>query len=74
MAFSVTTAGIPDTKRFDYWRDSLCGTFVHLDFLETSDRPFYGELVASRVNKVTFTRIGSGEYKIVQGSAEVRAS
>jgi len=74
MAHSVTTAGIADAKRFEYWRESLCDTFIHLDFMPTSDRPFYGELVTSRLKEITFTHVRSGEYKVVRTPQQIRRS
>ncbi|MFB3813155.1 MAG: helix-turn-helix domain-containing protein [Terriglobales bacterium] len=71
MAF-VTTADVPESKRFDFWRDVICSTFLHLDCVRISDRPFFGEIASTRVHDVSFARIRARETKSIRTRAQVR--
>lgn len=53
----LTTADIPESKRFAFWRDAIWNRYLRIDCVRTSAEPFAGELVTTRVNEVSFSRV-----------------
>lgn len=52
----VTTADKPELKRFAFWREAVCNTFLGLDCLSTSEQSFFGEIATTRIKDIGFSR------------------
>jgi len=70
----LTTAGLPEAKRFTFWRDAVCSHFARIDCFRLSDRPFAGEIATTRVNEIHFSRVRGLEHKCVRTSRQIRQS
>ncbi len=47
MKTVLTTTEVAERKRFQFWQDAVCDTFVELDCEAYADRPFFGELATT---------------------------
>lgn len=70
----LTTAGLPEAKRFAFWRDAVCSHFARIDCFRLSDRPFAGEIATTRVNEIHFSRVRGLEHKCVRTSRQIHQS
>jgi AraC-like DNA-binding protein len=52
----ITTAGLPERERFPFWHETARNLFG-VDTLPVSRRPFFAELVTTRVKEFTFSRL-----------------
>jgi AraC-like DNA-binding protein len=55
MRAVLTTADVAEQKRFRFWQDAVCDTFVELDCRAYADRPFFGEIATSCSNDLRFS-------------------
>lgn len=69
----LSTGGIADAKRFAYWQEAVCGTFVQLDCARLSDRPFFGEVGTAEVEDLKYSRVRSRDHQVVRTSQHIRA-
>lgn len=72
MTSSLTTVDLPEGKRFDFWREAVCNSFFQLDFERASDRPFAGEITATRVKEVCFSHVRSRGQKTVRTLLQIQ--
>ena len=66
-----STTGMANSKRFAYWQDVVCNTFVQLDCVPLSDRPFFGEINTSRVDDLQFSRVRSRDHRVTRTSQRI---
>jgi AraC-like DNA-binding protein len=57
MKTVLTTIAIAEPKRFQFWQDAVCDTFVELDCKTYADRPFFGELATTHCDGLHFSRV-----------------
>jgi AraC-like DNA-binding protein len=72
MATLITTADLPEFKRFSFWQQAVCDTFLHLDCVRTSDHPFAGEISTTRVGQVGFSRVFGRAHKVCRTPHQIR--
>jgi AraC-like DNA-binding protein len=65
MKTVLTTADVAERKRFQFWQDAVCDTFVELDCQERAARPFFGEITTSQFDGLHFSTVNS-EGQIVK--------
>lgn len=74
MKSVITTANLPEAKRFAFWQDAICNRFMQLEFSRLSDRAFSGEIETAELDDVRFTRVCSRDHKLVRTSDRIRQS
>ena len=47
MKTVLTTADVAERKRFQFWQDAVCDTFVELDCQARGSAPFFGEITTA---------------------------
>ena len=47
MKTVLTTADIAERKRFQFWQDAVCDTFVELDCQTGREERFFGEITTA---------------------------
>ncbi len=57
MKTVLTTTAIAEPKRFQFWQDAVCDTFVELDCQIFADRPFFGELATAHCDGLHFSTV-----------------
>jgi AraC-like DNA-binding protein len=67
-----STAGVAANRRFAYWREAVCDTFVELDCERTSDRPFAGNIVTTTTRRANFSRVQSRDHQVVRTPRRIR--
>lgn len=72
MPSLMSTANLPEPERFDFWREVICNTFLHLECKRMSDRPFVAEIATTQTKDVSFSRIRARENKIVRTPLQIR--
>ena len=72
MRISVNDVARP--KRFAYWQEAVCHTFVHLDCTALSDRPFFGEIATAEVDDLQYSRVRSRDHRVMRTDQHIRAS
>lgn len=72
MTSFVTTANVPESERFDLWREAACNIFVNLDVFRNTEVPFFGEVATTRVNDVSFSLVRSCGQKVVRTPMHIR--
>jgi AraC-like DNA-binding protein len=72
MKTVVSTRGVAERKRFLFWQDAVCDTFVDLDCKAYADRPFFGELATARCNDLHFSSVRADGQIVERTSARIR--
>ena len=72
MKTVVSTSGIAERKRFLFWQDAVCDTFVDLDCKAYADRPFFGELATARCNDLHFSSVRADGQIVERTPARIR--
>lgn len=67
-----STASVASSKRFAYWQDVVCDTFVQLDCSPLSERPFFGEIETSQVDDLQFSRVRSRDHRVSRTSQRIK--
>ena len=57
MKTVLTTTEIAERKRFQFWQDAVCDTFVELDCETFADQPFFGELATTHCGDLHFSNV-----------------
>jgi AraC-like DNA-binding protein len=70
----ITTADLPESKRFVFWQDVVCDTFSPIDCVKTSDRPFAAEIATNRIRDYGFSRLRCQEFRALRTAAQIRQS
>jgi len=68
----LTTANIAAPKRFAFWRDAVCDTFLELDCQALSDRPFIGELTTIGIQDMRFSTVRSRDHRVDRTPDRIR--
>ncbi len=74
MRTLMTTAGLPEARRFFRWREFICDHFTQFECSRTSDRVFDGEILSTRINNVTFSLARGREHQSDRSPSLVRRS
>src|ERR1700732_3054044 len=72
MRAVLTTTDVAEQKRFRFWQDAVCDTFVDLDCRAYADRPFFGELATARCNDLHFSSVRADGQIVERTSARIR--
>lgn len=72
MKTVVSTSGVAERKRFLFWQDAVCDTFVDLDCMAYADRPFFGELATARCNDLHFSSVRADGQIVKRTPARIR--
>jgi AraC-like DNA-binding protein len=59
MKTVLTTADIAERKRFQFWQDAVCDTFVELDCQAGRDDRFFGEITTADCDGLHFSTVRS---------------
>lgn len=65
MKTVLTTADIAERKRFQFWQDAVCDTFVELDCQARGAAPFHGQITTAECDGLHFSTVTS-EGQIVK--------
>jgi AraC-like DNA-binding protein len=57
MKTVLTTAEVAEGRRFQFWQDAVCDTFVELDCQARTDRSFFGEITTARCDGLQFSGV-----------------
>jgi AraC-like DNA-binding protein len=57
MKTVLTTAEVAERKRFQFWQDAVCDTFVELDCLAQARRAFFGEITTAQYDGLHFSSV-----------------
>ena len=68
-----STAGTTSSKRFAYWQDLVCNTFVQLDCVPLSDRPFFGEINTAQVDDLQYSHVRSRDHRVSRTSKRIES-
>jgi hypothetical protein len=59
MKTVLTTADIAERKRFQFWQDAVCDTFVELDCQAGRHERFFGEITTAACDGLHFSTVVS---------------
>ena len=68
----VSTADVPEPRRFARWREILRESYFPLDLERSSSRPFTGEITTTRINQFSLTRVRGCEYRVLRTARRIR--
>lgn len=74
MTELLTTADLPGQKRFAFWQEAVCDTFVQLDCRSLSSRPFRGRIVTDAIDEVRLSRVTSRDQIVERTPRRIRAA
>lgn len=74
MKTLMTTAGLPENKRFDYWREIVCDHFMQVECRRASDRVFDSEILTTCIEDVTFSLVRGSEHQSIRNASLIRRS
>jgi AraC-like DNA-binding protein len=72
MTVLHTTAEVAAARRFAFWREAVCETFVQLDCERLSDRPFAGEITTATTSTANFSRVKSRDHQVTRTARRIR--
>src|SRR4029077_18696763 len=55
----LTTANVAERKRFQFWQDAVCDTFVELDCQARGSAPFFGEITTTECDDLHFSTVNA---------------
>jgi AraC-like DNA-binding protein len=59
MKTVLTTADVAERRRFQFWQDAVCDTFVELDCQARAAAPFFGEITTADCDNLHFSTVRS---------------
>jgi len=68
----VTTAAVPELRRFALWRNILSERFVPLEYERRSRQPFLGELSTFDVGDLAFLSLRGRDYSVSRTPEKIR--
>lgn len=68
----LTTADVAERKRFQFWQDAVCDTFVELDCQARGSAPFFGEITTTNCNGLHFSRVNSEGQTVKRTATRIR--
>jgi len=74
MKTVLTTTAIAERKRFQFWQDAVCDTFVELDCEIYADRPFFGELATTHCDGLHFSSVRADGQTVTRTQSRIRRS
>ena len=74
MKTVLTTTAIAERKRFQFWQDAVCDTFVELDCEIYADRPFFGELATTHCDGLHFSSVRADGQTVTRTRSRIRRS
>lgn len=69
---NLTTAGIPESRRFALWRNIVSERFVPLECERRSRQPFLGELSTFEVDDLAFLSLRGRDYSVSRTPEKIR--
>ena len=75
MLLQRSTDAVRAPRRFDFWRDAICETFVDLDPRprdRADDRPFSGELVGGQIGDVRLCTVVASPHEVIRSPGLIR--
>jgi AraC-like DNA-binding protein len=72
MHLRHSTTDLPAGRRFAYWREAVCDTFVQLECERLSDRPFAGEIETTGTRTANFSRVRSRDHRATRTQQRIR--
>ncbi len=73
LATTISTADVPESRRFALWRDAVCESFVPVDCERTASGPFAGEITRMPVNDLCVSRVRGRDYRVVRTARRIRS-
>jgi hypothetical protein len=68
----LTTADIAERKRFQFWQDAVCDTFVELDCQTGLEVPFFGEITTADCDGLHFSTVRSDSQIVRRTRTRIR--
>jgi AraC-like DNA-binding protein len=72
MKTVLTTADIAERKRFQFWQDAVCDTFVELDCQARAEASFFGEITTAGCDGLNFSTVRSDGQIVKRTSTRIR--
>lgn len=74
MKTLMTTAGLPENKRFAHWREIVCDHFMQVECRQVSDRIFDGEILTAGIADMTLSLVRGREHQSIRNASLIRRS
>ena len=72
MKAVLTTADVAERKRFQFWQDAVCDTFVELDCQARGSAPFFGEITTAECDGLHFSTVNSDGQIVKRTPTRIR--
>jgi AraC-like DNA-binding protein len=72
MKTVLTTAEVAERKRFQFWQDAVCDTFVELDCQARAERSFFGEITTAQYDGLHFSNVRSDGQIVKRTHTRIR--
>ena len=72
MRTVLTTADIAERKRFQFWQDAVCDTFVELDCQAGVEERFFGEITTAECEGLHFSTVRSDSQIVKRTRRRIR--
>ena len=72
MKTVLTTADVAERKRFQFWQDAVCDTFVELDCQARGSAPFFGEITTAECDGLHFSTVNSDGQIVKRTPTRIR--
>ena len=72
MKTVLTTSAIAERRRFQFWQDAVCDTFVELDCRIYADRPFFGEIATTQCDGLHFSSVRADGQTVTRTRTRIR--
>jgi AraC-like DNA-binding protein len=72
MKTVLTTADVAERKRFQFWQDAVCDTFVELDCQARGLAPFFGEITTAECDGLHFSTVNSDGQIVKRTPTRIR--
>ena len=68
----LTTANVAERKRFQFWQDAVCDTFVELDCQARGSAPFFGEITTTDCDDLHFSTVTADGQIVMRTPTRIR--
>ena len=65
------TAEVKPHQRFDYWREAVCNSYVHLGCEAEKKRDFSGSIEVSRYSALSISRVSGGAHRVERRQRDI---
>jgi AraC-like DNA-binding protein len=72
MKTVLTTAEVAERKRFQFWQDAVCDTFVELDCQARAEGSFFGEITTAQCDGLYFSNVRSDGQIVKRTRTRIR--